>query len=174
MKQNITLENDYITWNLKLSEGKLISTGFCNKLSGRSFNMSSVQEITLDAKLPSLEGDQAILAIPVGLRKGDAECRYSPAVVEIVQAIAHIDGQFIQLVAVPDARQFGNTQKAGCSWVLYKVRLNQKWSYKNLKLALHCYLPENVEVQINAWVVKRWWMEYTRPIGDGYYADAPS
>ena len=127
-----------------------------------------------DTKLPSLEGEQPILTITVKLRKGDAEWRYSPAVVEIVQILAYIDEQHIQLVPVPDARQFGNTQKAGCSWVIYKVRLNPKWSHRNLKLAVHYYVPKDVEAQIDAWVIKRWWREYTRPMGDGYYADAPS
>lgn len=31
------------------------------------------------------------------------------------------------LIPVADGRQFGNTQSAGCSWVLYKVRLNPQW-----------------------------------------------
>jgi len=73
-----------------------------------------------------------------------------PAVVEIVQAVACIDGHSIQLVAVPDARQFGNTQKAGCSWMLYKIRLSHRWSGKKLKLAMHYCLPEGVETQIEA------------------------
>lgn len=127
-----------------------------------------------EAVLPSLEGEQPILAVAVRLRKGDAEWRYQPVVVEIVQVLARIGEQNVQLVPVPDGRQYGNTQKAGCSWVLYKTRLNPQWSCENLKLAVHAYLPEGVDAHADAWVVKRWWEESTRPVGDGYYVDAPS
>jgi len=124
--------------------------------------------------LPQLEGGQHILAIAVRLREGDAEWRYSPVVVEIVQVVTHIVGQQVQLVPVPDARQYGNTQKMGCSWVVYKLRLNSQWSGKRMQFAVHAYLPENVEAKVEAWVVERWWEESTRPLGDGYYGDAPS
>ncbi len=127
-----------------------------------------------ESTLPSLEADPHILSVAIRLRRGDAEWRYSPAVVQIVQALARIGDQNVQLIPVPDGRQFGNTQKAGCSWVVYKVRLNPQWSHKPLKLAVHAYLPEGVEAQVEVWVVKRWWEENTRPASDGYYTDAPS
>jgi hypothetical protein len=124
--------------------------------------------------LPRLEGEQPILAIAVRLREGKVEWRYSPVVAEIVQVVCHIGEQKAQLIPVPDARQYGNTQKAGCSWVVYKVRLNPQWSQKRLQFAVHAYVPEGVEADVEAWVVKQWWEESTRPLGDGYYGDAPS
>jgi hypothetical protein len=124
--------------------------------------------------LPTIEGGQHILAIAVRLREGGVEWRYSPVVVEIVQVVAHIGEQKVQLLPIPDARQYGNTQKTGCSWVVYKLRLNQNWSEKRLQFAVHAYLPEKVEAQVEAWVVQRWWEESTRPLGDGYYGDEPS
>lgn len=124
--------------------------------------------------LPPLEGEQAILAIAIRLREGNAEWRYSPTVVEIVQVLARIGPQKIPLIPVPDARQFGNTQKAGCSWVVYKVRLNRQWSGKPLQFAVHAYLPEGIEARVDAWVVKQWWEESPRPLGDGYFGDEPS
>jgi len=129
---------------------------------------------TFACRLPSLEGDPPILAVAVRLSKGGAEWRYSPAVVEIVQVVARADGQRIQFIPVPDARQYGNTQKAGSSWVVYKTRLNRHWSQKELRFAVHAYLPERVEPQIDAWVVKQWWKEKARPSADGYFADEPS
>jgi hypothetical protein len=129
---------------------------------------------TFASRLPSLEGDQPILAIAVRLSKSGAEWRYSPLVVEIVQVVARADGQDIKLIPVPEARQYGNTQKAGSSWVVYKTRLNPRWSQKELRFVVHAYLPEGVEPQIDAWVVKQWWKEITRPAGDGYFADEPS
>ena len=129
---------------------------------------------TFACQLPSLEGDPPILAVAVRLSKGGAEWRYSPVVVEIVQVVAHADGRRIQLIPVPDARQYGNTQKAGSSWIVYKTRLNRHWSQKELRFAVHAYLPERVEPQIDAWVVKQWWKEKARPSADGYFADEPS
>ena len=124
--------------------------------------------------LPPLEGEQHLLAVVVRLREDDAEWLYSPAVVEIVQAIARIGEQKIPLIPVPDARQFGNTQKAGCSWVVYKARLNSRWSGQRLQFAVLAYLPEAVKPHVEAWVVRQWWEESARPLGDGYYGDAPS
>jgi hypothetical protein len=129
---------------------------------------------TWTTTLPQLEGGQYILAIAVRLREGDSEWRYSPVVVEIVQVITHIDEQKVQLIPVPDARQYGNTQKMGSSWVVYKLRLNSQWSGKRMQFAVHAYLPESVEAKVEAWVVQQWWEESTRPLGDGYYGDAPS
>jgi hypothetical protein len=127
-----------------------------------------------ESTLPSLTGDQPILAVAVRLRKGDAEWRHAPTVVQIVQVLARIGDQDVQLVPVPDGRQFGNTQSYGSSWVLYKVRLNPQWSGKPLKLAVHACLPDGVEARTEAWEVQRWWQDETRPAGDGYYNDAPS
>jgi hypothetical protein len=127
------------------------------------------------AELPPYRGDQtAILAVPVRLRRGEADWRYSPALAEIVQVTATIGDRHLQLVPVPDARQFGNTQKAGCSWVLYKVRLEPDATGKPLRLAVHAWLPEGVDAQAEAWLLRRWWHESARPMPDGYYADAPS
>jgi hypothetical protein len=127
-----------------------------------------------ETTLPSLPSDQPILAVAVRLRKGDAEWRHAPTVVQIVQVLARIGDQDVQLVPVPDGRQFGNTQSYGSSWVLYKVRLNPQWSGKPLKVAVHACLPDGVEARTEAWEVQRWWQDETRPAGDGYYNDAPS
>ena len=124
--------------------------------------------------LPKLGSEQQILAIAVRLREGGLEWRYSPVVVEVVQAVAHLDEQPVPLIPVPDARQYGNTQKMGCSWVLYKLRLNSQSSGKRVQFAVHAYLPENVEAEVEAWLVQQWWEESTRPLGDGYYGDEPS
>jgi hypothetical protein len=126
------------------------------------------------AALPKLDGETHILAVPIKLHEGNVEWLYSPAVAEIVQVVAYIGEQKVQLIPVPDARQYGNTQKMGCSWVVYKLRLNPAWSGKKLQFVVQAYLPENVEPQVEAWVVQRWWKESARPLGDGYYGDAPS
>ena len=127
-----------------------------------------------ETRLPDLGGPQPTLAVVVRLRQGEQEWRYSPVVAEIVQVRARIGDQNVQLVPVPDARQFGNTQKAGCSWVVYTLRLSREWAGRSLALAVHAWLPTEVEAHTEAWLVKRWWQEDARPTADGYYADAPS
>jgi hypothetical protein len=127
-----------------------------------------------ETTLPSPAGDQPILAVAVRLRKGGAEWRHAPTVVQIVQVLARIEDQNVQLIPVPDGRQFGNTQSAGCSWVLYKVRPSPQWSHRPLKIAVHACLPDGVEAQVEAWEVQRWWQDEARPASDGYYNDAPS
>lgn len=127
-----------------------------------------------ETTLPSLEGEQPILAVTIRLRKDRAEWKHKPTVVQIVQALARIGDQNVQLHPVPDSRQYGNTQAEGCSWVTFKVRLNPKWSGQQLKLAVHAYLPDGVEAEIESWVVKRWWQEDNRPSSNGYYTDEPS
>jgi hypothetical protein len=135
----------------------------------------SKKTYAFESTLPALlTGEQTIFAVAVRLRQGDAEWKHSPTVVQIVQAVARIGGQDVQLIPVPDGRQFGNTQSYGCSWVLYKVRLSPAWARKPLKLAVHAWLPAGVEPRIEAWTVKRWWQQDARPTGDGYYNDAPS
>ncbi|MCL4401840.1 MAG: hypothetical protein M1436_04120, partial [Acidobacteria bacterium] len=87
---------------------------------------------------------------------------------------AAIGGHVIQFIPVPDARQFGNTQSAGCSWVLYKVPITARQAGQPFEFAVHAYLPEGVRPVVEAWVVRQWWEENTRPQADGYYGDAPS
>jgi hypothetical protein len=127
-----------------------------------------------ETTLPSSAGGQPIFAVAVRLRQGDAEWRHAPTAVQLVQVLARIGDQNVQLVPVPDGRQFGNTQSSGSSWVLYKIRLNPQCSGKPLKLAIHACLPDGVEAHIEAWQVERWWQDQARPAGDGYYNDAPS
>ena len=75
------------------------------------------------ATLPGLEGGLHILASAVILREGRPEGRYSPTLVEIAQVVARIGEQSVPMIPVPDARQYGNRQSTGCSWVLYKLHL---------------------------------------------------
>jgi hypothetical protein len=126
------------------------------------------------APLPALEGLQPILAVAVRLRQGEEEWRYSPAVVEIAQVVGRIGEQSLIFAPVPDSRQYGNTQKAGCSWVVFKTRLSPEWSGRQLELALHAWLPDGVEALAEAWIVRQWWPSEARPTGDGYYTYAPS
>ena len=118
--------------------------------------------------------DPRIFAVTLRLRKGEAEWKYAPTVVQIVQALLRVGDQTLQLIPVPDGRQHGNTQSYGCSWLTYKVRLGPQWSGAPLKVAVLANLPADVEAVVEGWLVKRWWKENTRPSADGYYTYAPS
>ncbi|MEO7143317.1 MAG: hypothetical protein ABI165_07405, partial [Bryobacteraceae bacterium] len=92
----------------------------------------------------------------------------------IVQICGRLAGREIRMIPVPDARRYGNTQHAGCSWVLYKIPLAARHSEEPLEFAVHAFLPEGVEARTQAWIVKQWWQENTRPEADGFYGDSPS
>jgi len=128
-----------------------------------------------ESELPAFAaGDPMILSIVIRLRKGTEEWRYSPTVVQIVQALARIGGRSVLLAPVPDGRQHGNTQSYGCSWVLYKTRLPAECSGAPVEISVHANVPADVEARVEAWVTRRWWKENTRAISDGYYSYAPS
>ncbi len=91
-----------------------------------------------------------------------------------MQALARVGDQNVQLIPVPDSRQWGNTQGIeGNSWITYKVRLDKNWSGQPLKIAVHSYLPDGVEAEVESWLVKRWWQEDAHPISNGYFTDDP-
>src|SRR5262249_38851019 len=110
-------------------------------------------------RLPAFSSTSArgILAIPIRLRRGEREFRHIPAVAEIVQVKASVDGREVQMIPVPEARQFGNTQSAGCSWVVYKIPLGERASAKVAEFAVHSYLPPGVSANVEAWLVRQWW-----------------
>ena len=87
---------------------------------------------------------------------------------------ASLDGREVQMIPVPEGRQFGNTQSAGCSWVLYKLPVTQRSTEKEFEFAVHSYLPSGVSAEVEAWFVRQWWQGRARPQADGYYGDAPS
>ncbi len=132
------------------------------------------QTRTWATTLPDLAGDQPILALTIRLRQGEAEWKYAPTLVQIIQVLAKIGDQKVQLIPMPDGRQHGNTQSFGCSWMIWKVRLDPAWAHRPVSFAVHAHLPAGVEARVEAWVVRRWWQESHRPVADGYYTYAPS
>lgn len=132
------------------------------------------QTRTWATALPDLGGDQPILALTIRLRQGEAESKYAPTLVQIIQVLAKIGDQKVQLIPMPDGRQHGNTQSFGCSWMIWKVRLDPTWAHRPVTFAVHAHLPAGVEARVEAWLVRRWWQESHRPVADGYYTYAPS
>jgi hypothetical protein len=126
------------------------------------------------SRLPHLQEGRSVLAIQVELSKDGEEYRHSLVVSEIILVRARIGDHNIELIAVPSPRQYGNTQHAGCSWIVYKIPLGQTLSGQPIEFAVHSYLPDRVTATTKAWVVKHWWAESTRPEAEGYFAAEPS
>jgi len=124
-------------------------------------------------QLPRFDG-RSIVAIHVRLKKNEAEYRHSPYVAELVQIRARVGERNLQMFPIPDARQYGNTQNAGCSWIVYKTPVSPEHSGQSFEFSVSTYLPPDVEAVTEAWLVKQWWREDSRPEADGYYGDAPS
>jgi len=125
-------------------------------------------------RLPRLPEGRSVLAIQIELSKDGEEYRHSLVVSEIIILRVMIGSHDIQLTPVPSPRQYGNTQHAGCSWVVYKVELSHNVSEQPVEFAVHRYLPQGVEATTTAWVVRHWWKDSTRPEVEGFFADEPS
>lgn len=108
------------------------------------------------AKLPKIKPDPHILAIVLRFRKDGKWWRYrQPA--DLVQAKATIAGQpILRFETVPNFRQTGNNE--WCPWLVFKIRMNSAWSGGDLIVAINAYLPPEVEVQAEGWVVPQWWV----------------
>jgi hypothetical protein len=128
---------------------------------------------SFSCRLPRFEG-RSVLAIHIRLKRGEAEYRHSPYVAELVQVRARLGERNLQMFPVPDGRQYGNTQNAGCSWVVYKAPISEAHTQQVFEFSIHTYLPPDVQNTTEAWLVKQWWREDDRPEADGYYGDAPS
>ncbi len=107
------------------------------------------------AKLPQLQSGPHVLAIVLQFRKDGKWWRYrQPA--DLVQAKATIGGQpILRFETVPNFRQTENNE--WCPWLVFKIRMNPAWSGKDLLAAINAYLPPDVEIHAEAWVVPQWW-----------------
>lgn len=108
------------------------------------------------AKLPQMGPGHHVLAIVLRFRKDGKPWRYrQPA--DLVQAKATIGGQpILRFMTVPNFRQTNNNE--WCPWLVFKIRMNPAWSGKDLFAAINAYLPPEVEVDTEAWVVPQWWI----------------
>jgi hypothetical protein len=107
------------------------------------------------AMLPKLGSGPHVLAVVLRFRKDGKWWRYrQPG--DLVQAKATIGEQpIIRFETVPNFRQTENNES--CPWLVFKIRMNPAWSGKGLTAAVNAYLPPEVEVQCEAWVVPKWW-----------------
>lgn len=105
--------------------------------------------------LPRDAAEPQVLAILLRFRTGGKLWRYKqPA--DLVQAKATIGEQpILRFETVPNFRQTENNE--WCPWLVFKIRTNAEWSGKDLVIALNAYLPPEVEVETEGWLVPQWW-----------------
>jgi hypothetical protein len=106
------------------------------------------------SKLPEFTGPH-MLAFVLRFKKDGKWWRYrQPA--DLVQAKAMIGDQpIIRFETVPNFRQTENNE--WCPWLVFKIRMSPEWSGKDAVLAINAYLPPEVEIQCEGWVVPQWW-----------------
>jgi hypothetical protein len=105
--------------------------------------------------LPDYGAAPQVLAIVLHFRKNGKLWRYrQPA--DLVQAKATIGGQpIMRFETVPNFRQTENNES--CPWLVFKIRTNRAWAGRDLVMAINAYLPPEVEIQTEGWLVPQWW-----------------
>jgi hypothetical protein len=105
--------------------------------------------------LPNYATGPRVLAIVLRFRNGGKLWRCKqPA--DLVQAKATIGGQpILRFETVPNFRQTENNEWS--PWIVFKIRTNDAWSGKDLLIAMNAYLPPEVEVETEGWLVPQWW-----------------
>jgi hypothetical protein len=105
--------------------------------------------------LPDFRPAPHVLAIVLRFRREGKWWRYrQPA--DLVQAKGTIGGQpILRFETVPNFRQTENNE--WCPWLVFKIRTNHAWSGKDLVLAINAYLPPEVEIETEGWLVPQWW-----------------
>jgi hypothetical protein len=111
--------------------------------------------LALRTILPNYGPDPHVLAIVLRFRKNGKLWRYrQPA--DLVQAKATIGGQpILRFETVPNFRQTENNEWS--PWLVFKIRTSRAWSGKDLVMAINAYLPPEVEVETEGWLVPQWW-----------------
>ena len=106
------------------------------------------------ATLPRFEGPQ-VLAFVTRLRKSGKWWRcHQPA--DLLQAKAIIgDQSIVHFETVPNFRQTENNEWS--PWLVFRIRTNPTWSGKDVVLTISAYLPPEVEIACEGWVVPQWW-----------------
>ena len=104
--------------------------------------------------LPEYAGPH-MLALVLRFKKDGKWWRHhQPA--DLVQAKGMIGDQpIVRFETAPNFRQTGNNE--WCPWLVFRIRTSPEWSAKDVAFAVNAYLPPEVEMQAEGWLVPRWW-----------------
>lgn len=105
--------------------------------------------------LPYFGAAPQVLAIVLRFKKDGKLWRYrQPA--DLVQAKATVGMQpILRFETVPNFRQTENNES--CPWLVLKIRTSHAWSGKDLVMAINAYLPPEIEVETEGWLIPLWW-----------------
>jgi len=110
--------------------------------------------ISYRVKLPEFMGPHMLAFVLRFKKDGKWWRNRQPA--DLVQAKAMIGDQpIIEFETVPNFRQVDAFQWA--PWLVFRIRTNPAWPGKDVVLAITAYLPPEVEIQCEGWVVPQWW-----------------
>ena len=74
---------------------------------------------------------------------------------ELVQATAEVEGAVVEFTATPDFRQTSNNQWN--PWIVFSAPLPAAFTGRLIRFGISAYLPDDVDMTTNLWVVKQWW-----------------
>jgi hypothetical protein len=71
----------------------------------------------------------------------------------------------IEFARTPDYRQ---VLSQWVPWIVFSAPLPRSFAGRPLELGITTYLPPEVEMDTEVWVVKEWWKPRTRPIPNSW------
>jgi len=121
---------------------KLIQTGYEKRITARC------------ERIPQLDNGEYTLAVIIRmLRNGKWWRNQRPS--NLLQIKAVIGDETVRFEAVPSHKQYSNNQWA--PWLVFKTPMGRSWSGKDFKFAIIAYLPKEVNISEEAWIVPNWW-----------------
>jgi hypothetical protein len=108
---------------------------------------------TRDVPLPRVDrGDWVVVAARLS-REG--VWWYHPEPHELVRLTARLRGAEVYVETLP---RVASQNGPGYPWVVFRMPAGQSWSEQELRLNLRSFLPEDVELSLEGWVLEPWWL----------------
>lgn len=114
-----------------------------------------------EGQLPAYSGGRHHLAIVCTFKKGGQWWRQGE-MSKFTQATAVIDGSYFEFTCTPDFRQTGSYQWN--PWLVFSAPLPIAFKDRPMRIGITSYLPNEVELVTNIWVLREWWRPQTRPL----------
>jgi hypothetical protein len=102
-------------------------------------------------KIPRMNDRTYTLAVVLRLRKNGKWWRHD-RLVELLQVRATVGGAKLHFEPVPN-----HVQRNWAPWLVLKSPASSSWANEDLRLAITAYLPPEVELSEEVWLVPNWW-----------------
>jgi hypothetical protein len=111
--------------------------------------------VCFESRLPEINLDRHMIAIILRFTKNGKPWRCNQPS-DLIQALAFVaEKKLIEFETVPNSRQTNNNELT--PWLVFRMRSNATWSEKMITIGLTAYLPSNVNIQIDGYIVPEWW-----------------